>query len=413
MSNSVKRAVAVAAASSAFLLCAGPSARAQINPYFQVRPGVTIGQYAYNTALMGQALSQFPPWFFGPRYANLLAGNAGFPGANAAAMYSSSPYNAYLSSGAGYGGYNPYNSLYSSPYYPYGYDPASSYLMGGADVINSQGRLMVNQQQAFLMREQVHSARIDNRRKAFDEYLYERERTPTPEEERQFFARQQGIRSRNDPPVTEVYSGKSLNDLLADLRKQGKNDSPALRTFALPLDEDALKHINVTSGGGAGNVALLKNSGRLSWPLALSSNEFRDEREQFNSLIQEAVKQAEFNNQVDAGTLRQLSDQLNLVRRHVRRVSGELSFDQARDANTFLNNLDDAVKGLGQRDVGSHFTGKYVIKAKTIPDLVKFMTEQGLVFAPAVPGDEAAYVALQRALASYDQVTQLQGTPQK
>jgi hypothetical protein len=34
------------------------------------------------------------------------------------------------------------------------------------------------------------------------------------------------------------------------------------------------------------------------------------------------------------------------------------------------------------------------------------MTRNGLQFAPAVPGDEPAYIALQRALANYDSVMQ-------
>jgi hypothetical protein len=68
--NSLKRGIAVIAASSSDLLCAGQPARAQINPYFQIRPGITTAQYAYNMGLISQALSQFPQWYFGPRFAN-------------------------------------------------------------------------------------------------------------------------------------------------------------------------------------------------------------------------------------------------------------------------------------------------------------------------------------------------------
>src|SRR5262249_53309293 len=70
------------------------------------------------------------------------------------------------------------------PYYPgYYYDPYAGYLSGAADVINAQGQFMVSTQQAYLQREQVRQARLDNRRRAFDEYLYERERRPTQEDE--------------------------------------------------------------------------------------------------------------------------------------------------------------------------------------------------------------------------------------
>ena len=35
-------------------------------------------------------------------------------------------------------------------------------------------------------------------------------------------------------------------------------------------------------------------------------------------------------------------------------------------------------------------------------ELVKFMTDEGLWFAPAAPGDESAYLALYHALAAFD-----------
>jgi hypothetical protein len=346
------------------------------NPYNQIRPGLSAGQYAYNTALIGQA-AQYAN-------ANLIA--------NAAYSQALNPY-------TGYGGANPYSSYY----YP-NYDPYGGYLRGGADVINSQGQLMVNQQQAFLMREQVHSARIDNRRKAFDEYLYERERTPTPEEERQFAMRQQLLRSRNDPPVTEIFSGQALNSLLADLKKAQDNpDAATLRTFDLPLDEDALKNINLTKSAGNGSVGILRNEGRLSWPASLSSNEFKDAREEVNALAQEAVKQAQFNGQVDAGTITKLNQLGAQLQRQLRAAGSGYSFDQYRDAKGFLNNLEDAVKVLQQPDVGNYFTGKYTLTGvKSVPELVKRMSASGLSFAPALPGQESAYNALHQALAGYD-----------
>jgi hypothetical protein len=47
-----------------------------------------------------------------------------------------------------------------------------------------------------------------------------------------------------------------------------------------------------------------------------------------------------------------------------------------------------------------------VLKAKTVPELIKFMADRGLQFAPAVPGDENAYQALHSALAAYDRAAQ-------
>jgi hypothetical protein len=92
----------------------------------------------------------------------------------------------------------------------------------------------------------------------------------------------------------------------------------------------------------------------------------------------------------------------------LRRNGGDLPFAVYTEAKTFLNNRDDAIAALRQQGVGNYFTGKLAIKAKTIPELVDFMTKQGLQFAPAVPGDEPAYATLHEALANYDLAAQAQ-----
>ena len=152
----------------------------------------------------------------------------------------------------------------ASSYYPpspYGYypgysyyDPYGGYLSGAADVINAQGQFMVSTQQAYLQREQVRQARLENRRRTFDEYLYERERRPTLEDERERARLENLRRSRNDPPVTEIWSGKALNDLLLAIQQQ---QAQGRRGPRVPVDEDTLKNINVTTGANSGSQRVL------------------------------------------------------------------------------------------------------------------------------------------------------------
>jgi hypothetical protein len=239
--------------------------------------------------------------------------------------------------------------------------------------------------------------------------LYEREKTPTSEEERQRHQLEQLNRSRNNPPVTEIWSGKALNDILADLRKlpaKTPQSGQLVNVQQLPLDEEGLKHINVTQG--TGNIGLLKNEGRVNWPVALNGPDFKEQRERINSLTQAAVRQAEFNGHVDPGTLTQLNSDVDSLQRQLRKNGGDLPFAAYTEAKGFLNNLDDALAALRQSDVGNYFTGKFALKAKTVPELVDHMRKQGLQFAPAVPGDEGAYVALHQALANYDLAAQAQ-----
>jgi hypothetical protein len=189
------------------------------SPGFVLPPhqrGLTLGQATFNIARIGQALSFIPPYTLGFNPYPRTVVNSG--GGNPYASLTSSPY----ATSAGYDNsyYNPYSSSY--------YDPFNGYLRGGADVINAQGRFMANQQQAYLTREQVRSERIANRRKIFDQYLYGREKTPTPEEERQRRQLEQLNRSRNNPPLTEIWSGKALNDILTDLSLAEERRPPQL-----------------------------------------------------------------------------------------------------------------------------------------------------------------------------------------
>ena len=146
----------------------------------------------------------------------------------------------------------------------------------------------------------------------------------------------------------------------------------------------------------------LKNERRLTWPVALSGVDFKNDRDQINAMIRDAVGQASYNGQVEPGTIMQLNHDTTAMKDRLRRTGYDLPPSLYIEASTFINNLNDAIKALRQPDAGNYFTGKYALKARTVPELVDFMTAHGLQFAQATPGDEAAYAALQEALASYD-----------
>jgi hypothetical protein len=238
--------------------------------------------------------------------------------------------------------------------------------------------------------------------KTFDEYLYEREKKPTAEDERQKSQRERLDRSRNNPPLTEIWSGQALNELLADLQKlPALGGLPALDASELPLDEDGLKRINVTAGNG-GSTGLLKGEDGLHWPLALTGEDFKTERERLTALAQQAARQAVLGGQVDLSTTPQITRDLDRLHKELRKKADAVPSSLYIEAKTFLNDFEGAVQALQQRDVVRQFTGVYALKAKTVPDLVTFMAERGLRFAPATPGGKPAYVTLHQALVSYD-----------
>jgi hypothetical protein len=338
-----------------------------------------------------------------PAYAQGYVAPAPLGGAPFASLYSA-PGGGYAASltSTGNGGYS--NGSGSSYYPPYGYQESSygGFLRGNADVISATGQYLINYERAKLGREAVRQARIDTRRKLFEEYLYERANTPTLEDERERAIDLERRRAVNDPPVTEIWSAKALNDLLFDVQKlQGKGiTGPQVR-----LDEDTLKRINVSAGKTAGNVGLLKNEGKLNWPLALRTMKPQKDveylRQEIDSELPQSINEA-VNGKVDAKRLETLTKDVDKIQELLTNNVRDLPPGQYMEARRFLNNLEDGLQVLQQPNAGLYFTQKYAAKGGTVKQLVENMSKEGLTFAPAVGGDEAAYVALHRALAAYD-----------
>jgi hypothetical protein len=364
---------------------------------------VTTPQQSNNLGALSR--SSFLTAGFG---ANPLAALGAYGGTGAFSSLYGNPYaasalgaNAY---GGGYGA-SPYSSGYGGSGTPY----TGNYIDPGAEEIKAQGQFMVSQQQAYYFREKVRAEKIDNKRKAFDEYLYERQNVPNAENERRLLESKQVQRARNNPPASEIWSGQALNDVLKDLKRQpGYRQLADLGTQQLPLDRDGLKHINLTRT--TGNIALLKDSGRLEWPVGLSGPEYQVERQKLTDLAQDAVKLAEFNGNVPADIIRQLSGMADAMRLKLRNEANSMSADLYIEAKGFLSSIDSAITALKQGDVSNHFNGKYDLRATTIPELVRFMSEHGLQFAPALPADRTAYTVLHQAMTSYDLSPMVQTT---
>jgi hypothetical protein len=314
-------------------------------------------------------------------------------GANLTTSYLNSPYSGYDNS-SGYGGYGYYET------------PIGGYLRGTADIMSAQGRWYKDVQQALQMKEKYKQDQLATRRQKFDEYLYERDKAPTPEDERQRAMQQLITRSLNNPPLSEILSGQAPNYVLTDIRKnESKKGGPAI-----PLDEDLLRHVNLTPG--AGNPGLLKNDGRIAWPPALQTDDYRSERELLNSLAPETIRQA-VNGRVDPGALKDMNTALAKLRDKLTANIRDITPNNYIEASRFLGYFVDALKILARPDAGDFFSSRFASKGMTVEDLVKYMSDKGLAFAAAVTGDESAYQALHRALVAYDLGSRAQYTAEK
>jgi hypothetical protein len=79
-----------------------------------------------------------------------------------------------------------------------------------------------------------------------------------------------------------------------------------------------------------------------------------------------------------------------------------MSPDQFIESKRYLGQLGDALTALKDRNVSNYFNDNWRPRGKSVAELVKFMADKGLQFAPATPSDEPAYLALYHALAAFD-----------
>ena len=310
--------------------------------------------------------------------------------------------------------------VYSSPqpnvYYG-GYGSGGIYgrqggaLYGASTVMNAYGNAINAQEQARIGRESYYQQKINTKRAAFDEMMYEKANTPSYVEEQDKIQANVVRRIMNQPLPGEITSGKAQNLLLPYLQNlagQGVQGPP------IPLDPEQMKHINVTTQG-QGNLGLLRDGGRLDWPSLLDG----PQQKKIDALLPTAVAQLVKQKRVDPKVYRELKSNVTTLTEAWRKQYQKEEIDGGTflQGKRYLDSLQSAVDMLVQPGTAKLLAANAALQAHDVNELVATMTGQGLKFAPAVPGDEGAYFALQDALVAYargaqtESAFQMRGNP--
>lgn len=289
---------------------------------------------------------------------------------------------------------------YVNPYYPpgRGYN-AGAAMQGQADVMRSYGSVLTDQEKARLTREQVNQAKIDTKRKAFDEMLYEKANTPTYTEELTAEKQQILTRMMNHPIKGEITGGKTLNTMLPyvqTLSYHGTLGPP------VPISQSIVNQLNISSGGTS-SVGILKAGGEVEWPLGLQGKHQKN----LDKLLPQAY------DGVVKGTLtptlmKQVRTEMKAMREVLRKQcqNDEIETSTYMRALEFYNSLESSVNALERPDAKKQLSGAYSPRARNVQELVDFMTDNGLSFAPCTPGGEAAYQVTHDAFVRYARTAQ-------
>jgi hypothetical protein len=296
---------------------------------------------------------------------------------------------------------NPYQTVVGrvrSPYWGYAYNPYGDLLYGAADLVRAQGELLLQNQRAALLNHEVKRAKLETRRKELEHREWERDfLSGSLERERQRVQATEEERARKHPPLTEILSAKSLNDLLDHLQRQGD----LAVSGSVRVEAEWLPHIHFTSAQG-GNLGLLKDK-TLFWPLLLRRSDFRAECKGMDDTVALLKKQLLAKGYVEAddliAALGQLAELQKQVRQQVRATSADApvwSPSTFIEAQRYLGDLKDAFSLLKHKEAAFYLNP---LQGRTVAELVQYMKSNGLRFARATDGCERHYLALHQALA--------------
>jgi hypothetical protein len=165
------------------------------------------------------------------------------------------------------------------------------------------------------------------------------------------------------------------------------------------LRADLLQHLSVCRVEGS-EVAVLRRAGTLPWPEAWKASAFDTVRKRTKTLLGEAVRQAK-QGKVGPETLRELTESIDHTQEALIEQVNQISTAQYLDAKRFQRRLRGAAKALEDPRLRADLAASDELpsRGKTIASLVRYMRANRLSFAPAAPGDEAAYAELERILA--------------
>jgi hypothetical protein len=297
------------------------------------------------------------------------------------------------------GGFPDYGSTLSTGYNPYmPYIGSGGRLMGAADVISAEGRYMQDVENTRMLRTKWKMGELDYKKKLFDYNEYIRANTPTFAETQERLASIQLRRMQKTASDGEIWSGQSGNVLL---RNFAQNQAKKVTIPDIKISEDVLRQINVTSKGG--NMGVLRNGGELNWPPALAELAPPDRKRDIDLQAKELYRQAEQAGKVDPATVKDLRTNVRRLRDLVVNKVNDIPTEQYSNSREFLSNIEEAIRAVDQGDAAAFFEFQKFARggSRTVQEVVDFMFERGLTFAPAVlPGDFAAYQALYQAMAA-------------
>jgi hypothetical protein len=247
------------------------------------------------------------------------------------------------------------------------------------------------------MNQEVERSKLDTRKAFIEQQLWEQSLQPTPEDIRRRNQELDIRRAANDPPLSEVVSGQALNTLLENIKSMQAKGGYGPN---VPLDDEVMKHINLSATLGP-TTALLKDGGKLKWPFALRDTPFDADRQKIGDSIARATVEA-MSDELSPATVRSMRGSLADLEAKLDRMAPEMSLTDSMQARRYLDELKGTARALEQPTASASLMKKWDPQARSVGELVAYMTKNGLRFSPALQGEDNYYRSLHHSMVTFN-----------
>jgi hypothetical protein len=202
-----------------------------------------------------------------------------------------------------------------------------------------------------------------------------------------------------EPPASEVLAGRALNLLFRSAVASGRVG----RGPVIALEAETLKGINLAPASSNADLGLIKNDGKLSWPLGLQEEAFDGPRNRIDSNMVAAVKELRYGKAPGRAVLKDLQADYQALSDQLDAKIHDLTPTDYILSRRYLTKVQDTIRTLQDPAVATYFDRSWASTVLTVGDLVMYMTRKGLEFAPAAaPGDDACYTSLYHSLRDFE-----------